>query len=442
MIGRVPVRLVLPALAAVLTAAVWFVPEPEPPVVDGGSSEVSVRQTTWACPVGSGWTVAAGQVVAGSEAVARAIPEEAAVDPVWSDADRWRTAKPGGQALLLEQAGEGSGSVGYTSGVRSGDAVLGSCPSIVDEAWFVGLGDGDRSDATITLINLGENRAVADLTWWGANGPIESLDTSGLVVEPGERRQVEVEAVAAGEGAVAVNVSRRRGALTAVALDAGGAGADLLAPTSSMTTTQTLTGLPPGDQTRLAVVNPGTSTAHVTVDVLGPRGPFAAEGLDDLTIEPESTRVVTVPASVDLKGAGLAITSDLPVAASATVSTDGDIARVAPASEIGGQAVVPVRLAGRDLRLTLTAGEATAEITVEAFTATMESLGESTVTVESGSTITVPKPTERQAAYLVLTATTDAPFTAGLWQADDGRIASAAVRPAPVSVIAPGVSVR
>ena len=31
---------------------------------------------------------------------------------------------------------------------------------------------------------------------------------------------------------------------------------------------------------------------------------------------------------------------------------------------------------------------------------------------------------------------------AGLWQVDGDRVAATAVRPAPVSVIAPGVSVR
>ena len=260
---RLPVRFVLPVIALLLVGAVWFVPEPDPPVVAGGSQSVEVRQTVWACPVQSGWTVAAGQVAPGTEAVARPIPPEAAADPVWAQADRWRTAEPGGDALVLEQSGEGSGSVGYVAGRLKGDPVLGACPPVVDEAWFAGLGDRGRSDATITLINLGENRAVADLTWWGVNGPIQSLDTSGLVVEAGQRREIAVDEVAAGEGVVAAHVSRRRGALTAVALDAGPGGADLLTPAAGPATEQVLAGLPEGDTTRIALANPGTSTAHV-----------------------------------------------------------------------------------------------------------------------------------------------------------------------------------
>ncbi|MBA4606932.1 hypothetical protein H1W00_00395 [Aeromicrobium sp. Marseille-Q0843] len=440
MTTRFPVRYILPVIALLLVGAVWFVPEPEPPVVAGGSQTVEVRQTVWACPVQSGWTVAAGQVAPGTEAVARPIPKEAAADPVWAQADRWRTAEPGGDALVLEQSGEGSGSVGYVAGTTRGDAVLGSCPPVVDEAWFTGLGDRGRSGATITLVNLGENRAVADLTWWGTNGPIQSLDTSGLVVEAGERREIEVDQVAAGEGAVAAHVSRRRGSLTAMALDAGPGGADLLTPAPGPATEQVLAGLPEGDGTRLALVNPGTSTAHVAVAVRGPEGSFAAQGLEDVAVEPESTRVVAIPGSVDLDRASLAISSDLPVVASATVETDGDVARIAPAPSLAGPAIVPVRLGGTAVRTVLTSKEA-AEVEVEAFSASMESLGTSQVVLQAGASALVPAP-EGRPAYLVLTPKKGQQVMAGAWQADGDRVAATPVRPAPVSVVAPGVSVR
>lgn len=440
MIGRVPVRLLLPVLALALVAAAWFVPEPEPPVVAGGSSAVPVRQTTWACPTAAGWTVAAGQVRAGDEAVARPIPEQAAADPVWADATRWRTATPGGQALVLEQSGEGSGGVGFVAGTRGDAAVLASCPSVIDEAWFVGLGDEGRDDASVTLVNLGESRAVADLTWWGANGPIQSLDTSGLVVEAGERREVSVDEVAAGEGAVAVHVSRRRGALTAIALDAGPGRADLVAPSGGPVRSQVIAGLPAGDTTRIALVNPGTATAHVAVAVRGTEGSFAAQGLEDVAVEPESTRVVTVPAAVDLEGASLSVTSDLPVVASATV-TRGDIARPVSATAIAGPAVVPVRLDGRPVRLTLTTGDDASEVAIESFSATMQSLGTETVTLEPGTSSIAPA-AARGAAYVVVTPAAGSRVMAGMWQAGDDRLTAAPVRPAPVSVVAPGVSVR
>lgn len=440
MIGRFPVRLALPLVAVLLAAAVWFVPEPEPPVVAGGSSAVQVRQTVWACPVDSGWKVAAGQVEPGTEAVARPIPEDAAADPVWARADRWRSAEPGGDALVLEQSGEGSGSVGYVAGTRKDAAVLGSCPSVVDEAWFVGLGDQGRTDATITLINLGENRAVADLTWWGANGPIQSVDTSGLVVEAGEQRRVSVDQVAAGEGAVAAQVSRRRGSLTAVALDADDRVADLMTPATGAATEQVLAGFPRGDDARLSVVNPGRSTAHVTVAVRGPKGSFAARGLENISVEPESTRVVPIPDSVDLDEASLSITSDLPVVASASVSSDDDVARIVPARTISGPAVVPVRMDGRAVRLVLTSKDA-AQVRIESFSASMKSLGDTTVDLETGTSTVVPAPTGKP-AYLVVTPAKGQQVMAGLWQAGDGRLAAAPVRPAPVTVVAPGVSVR
>jgi len=440
MIGRFPVRLLLPVLAIALVAAAWFVPEPAEPVVAGGRSAVPVRQSVWACPVERDWTVAAGQVKPGERAVAAPIPSEAAVDPVWADASRWREARPGGQALVLEQSGEGSGSVGFVAGPRGDAAVLGSCPSVVDDAWFVGLGDQGRNAAIVTLVNVSENRAVADLTWWGPNGPIQSLDTAGLVVEPGERREIEVDAVAAGEGAVAVHVSRRRGALTAIALDAGRGGADLVSPTREAARSQVLTGLPPGS-TRLALVNPSTSTAHVAVAVRGRQGAFAAQGLEDVTVEPESTRVVEIPGSVELDGGSLEVTSDLPVVAAATVTSDDDVASVVPAAAISGPAVAPVRLDDRAVRLTLTAKEAT-EVTIESFSAAMKSLGTQQVGLEPGSSRAVRASREKGAAYVVITPADGATVMAGMWQTGGGALTAAPVRPAPVSVVAPGVSVR
>src|SRR5690606_17919533 len=83
---RAPLRLALPLIAVVMTAAVWFVPEPDPPIVDGGRGAVEVRRTVWACPVESGWVVAAGQVVPGEAARARVVPSDAAVDPLWEQA--------------------------------------------------------------------------------------------------------------------------------------------------------------------------------------------------------------------------------------------------------------------------------------------------------------------------------------------------------------------
>jgi len=325
------------------------------------------------------------------------------------------------------------------AGPRGDAAVLGSCPSVVDDAWFVGLGDQGRTDSVVTLVNLGENRAVADLTWWGANGPIQSLDTSGLVVEPGERREVSVDAVAAGEGAVAVHVSRRRGALTAIALDAAKDRADLVSPTREPARKQVLTGLPDGSA-RLALVNPATSTAHVAVTVRGGSGAFAAEGLEDVTVEPESTRVVDIPAAVDLQGASLEVTSDLPVVASAAVSDD-DVARIVPAAAISGPAVVPTRMEGRAVRLTLTAEEA-AEVTIESFGAGGQALGSEKAALEPGSSRALPVSRDTYAAYAIVTPAEGSTVMAGLWQAGGGTLAAAPLRPAPVSVVAPGVSVR
>lgn len=439
-------RWALPVVAVGLVAVAALAPDPVPGRVDGGSATVPVRQSTWGCPVQAGWTVTAGQVTAGTEAEAGAIPAGSPVADGWADASRWRSAAPAGDALVLHQRGERSGSVGFVTGrgsaAQGGGAVAAQCPAIVDDAWFVGLGDGNRSAGTVTLVNLGSERAVADLRWWGSAGSIESSDTTGIVVEAGQRKVVSVEAVTAGEDAIAVEVSRRRGALTAIATDAGPGGTELVAPAPRPARSQVLVGLPTGAGARLAVVNPGTTTAHVAVEVRGPYGSFAAQGLEDVVVEPQSTRVVAVPTAVELDESALHVTSDVAVVASATVATSADIASVTPAVALTGPAAVPTRLDGRPTRLALTAGDAPATVRVEVFDATMRSLGSSSVDVPTAATTVLPPAAQPDAAYLVVTPADGADVAAGLIWRDDDQIASAAVRPAPVTVVAPGVSVR
>ncbi|HPU12798.1 MAG TPA: DUF5719 family protein [Aeromicrobium sp.] len=446
MTNRVSPRFVLPVLALVLVVVASFVPEPEPATVDGGERAVPVEQASWACPTQQNWTVMAGQVKAGTSAQAVTIPDTAADLAVFSDAASWRSAVPGPQALVLSQEGKSSGPVGYVAGRGTKDQGEGSafsaCPSIIDEAWFVGLADSDRTAAKITLVNLGSERAVADVSWWGELGAIESSDTAGLVVEGGKTKVVEVEAVAAGEAVVAVRVSRRRGALSAIATDAGSGGIEVVAPTSALAKSQVLVGPPTTAGARLAVVNPSTSTAHVKVEVRGPAGSFSAQGLEDIAVPPESVRVVAVPAQVELAQSALSVTSDLPVVASLTVATADDIATVVPASALTGPAAVPTELAGLPVQLVVSAAESAATVEVEDFTAQMESLGTAQVDVAAGSAVLAPKPKMRDSAYRVIRPVGEGKVWVGANWRDKNLIAASVVRPAPLTVIAPGVSVR
>lgn len=444
--SEVSPRWLLPLVAAVMVLAAAFVPEPEPEPVDGGRQTIDVQQTVWACPVQSGWSVTAGQVVGGDEATGRSIGSDATAADVWSDAGRWRTGRPAGDAFVLEQSGAGSGSVGFVSGdasrAQGGGAVLAACPAIADDAWFAGLGGPDRDAATVTLINLGTERAVADVSWWGESGPIESSDTTGLVVEAGQTKVVSVAEVAAGEGVVGLEVSRRRGALTAIATDGGAEGTELVDSVSGPARSQVLLGQPVDSGGRLSILNPGTTTAHVAVEVRGPKGSFAAEGLEDVAVEPESTRTVRIPNSVDIAGSALHVTSDVPVVAVASVSTADDFASLVAAEPISGPAAAPVRASGRPVRVLVGAGDAAATVTVETFTATMKSLGEQQISIEAGSTASVPAPEDQDADHVVLTPADGATVWAGLSTRDDDQIATTALRPAPVTVVAPGVSVR
>ncbi|WP_313410270.1 hypothetical protein, partial [Aeromicrobium sp.] len=96
---------------------------------------------------------------------------------------------------------------------------------------------------------------------------------------------------------------------------------------------------------------------------------------------------------------------------------------------------------GRPVRLTLTTGDDAAEVTIESFSATMQSLGTETVALAPGTSRRAPA-AARGAAYVVVTPADGNAIMAGLWQAGDDKLAAAPLRPAPVTVVAPGVSVR
>ena len=436
---------VFPVIAVALVVLASLAPDDDAPPRRGPGT-VAVSQSTYACPAGSVITVASGQVEPGTAGTASALPDRSPVDEL-SGATTWRTSVVDGPGVLVDQRGSGSGAVGYFAGTapRSGGGglVVGACSGVVDDAWLLGLGSGGGHFSTVILTNLSSSPAAVDLTLWGPEGRIDAVNAEGIVIEPYSVQRIRLDTLAAGEPDVAVHVHRRRGSVAAVVNDsstAAGKGTEPISASVSPRREQVVGGLVPGTGGRtLLVLNPGSSTARVDVEVIGPKSTFTPAGLEQVTIPAGTLRAVTVPATAGSEAQALRLTSDQPVTASVRMApTATDYAYAESAATLTGPAVVPVDLGqpGVGSQLVLTAPGQDASVVVQAFDAAMAPLTSTTISVPAGTTTTTPVKVAG-AAYLVLTPTGDVVATATYSVGD--RLSSLVVTDAPVSVAAPQV---
>ncbi len=389
----------LPALAALLVLLAALVGTSDDP--GEAPRAVPVQETRYACAGGPG--LVTGQVEAGRSASARLSPggDEVAdvVDPArWVRSDLARALGRGDRSLVVTQRGEGSGGVGFVTGVlgaaRGDGLVVGRCPGVVDDAWYAGLGSAQRHLGVLVLTNLSQTPAVLDVTLWSPEGPVDAVGGEGLVVEAGSTRTVRLSDLAAGEDVLGVHVARRRGAVAVAALD-------------------TSTGSAQGSE----LVSPMASPSRRVV-LAGLVGGSVGDG-------PAALRVV----------------SDEPVVASASVASDGDLSVLEDVGDWTGGALVPVGGAVGEPDLLLTApGDAGRTVVVEGRGPDLARRDRAEVSVPAGSTVRVDlgRVLDLDGVSSVLVRSDGgvvgtAQYTAG------GRQASLALQAAPVDVLTPRV---
>lgn len=442
---------VLPVAAVAMVATASLVPagsvEPVAP------RAVDVVETSYACPAGSAITLAAGQLRAGQDRSVRAA-KDGTIDPKLTDPSRWSTASVDAPGVIVTETGRASGPSGYFAGRApargGGGLVVGQCSGVIDDAWFLGAGSGDRHFSTLILTNVSSAPAVADILLWGPDGPVDAVDASGVALDPYEVRRVPLADLAAGEPALAVQVLRTRGAMAAVVNDSSTAdlaGTEPIGTTRAPTRDQYVGGIVGGDRGKtLLVLNPGESTARLDVEIVAKKGTFAGTGLQDIKIEPGEYREIEVPASTGKGRQAYHLRSDRPLAASARVNANDVDYAVAEASvPLEGEAIVPIAAGSKIAipELVLTAPGSDATVDVEAFDASMSSLGSSTVRIDGGTTAHA-EAVDPQAdyaddvAYVVVRASGTV-IGASQYEKDDG-VSSLALRAAPVKVSAPAVS--
>ncbi|MDR7086217.1 hypothetical protein J2X11_001056 [Aeromicrobium panaciterrae] len=438
----------IPLVAAGLVIGAYFAPEqsddPRPP------AGVKVTQTTYGCPAGAGITVAAGQVSPGTTGTATVLPGKSTAKDLGGTRS-WRTARVDGRGVLVEQQGRGSGPSGFFGSIapKAGGSGLGvgSCSASVDAAWFLGLGSGVKHFSTVTLTNGTTAPAAVDLDLWGPDGKIDAVGAKGIVIKPHTTRRVQLEDLAAGEPELALRVLRRRGAVSAVVNDFSTAvfgGTEPVTATSAPRRSQVVGGLVSGASGRtLALLNPGTATARVEVDVIGSKSTFKPEGLGAIKVKGESVRLVEVPSTAGGARQALKVTSDVPVAATVRMAPNElDYAYAESVLPLSGPAIVPVSL-GKGVSapdLIVTAPRGTSSVQVFAYDKNMKQLGEFTMSIEGETTkhIDVAKKfTQKGIAYLVVQSKGE--VVGAATYRDGGLVSSLALLSAPIRVLAPQV---
>lgn len=450
--GRPFTLALLPVIAAGLVVAAGLAPAA--PESSEAPRPVPARETTYACTGAP--DVATGQVEAGTGATARALPGgddvDGATDPQgWVRSDLADVLGGDADTLVVTQRGTASGAVGFVFGTLAKDRgeglVVGRCPGVVDDAWYAGLGSGQRHLSDLVLTNLADTPAVVDVSLWSADGPVDAVGGDGLVIGPGDTRTVPLADLAAGEPDLGVHVARRRGAVAVAVLDTStGAsqGSELVSPAPEPARRLVLAGLPAGERGRtLHVLNPSGSTARVAVEVLGSDGAFVPEGLGEVKVGAGRVVSVAVPPSAGSGRVALRLVADTAVVAAASVSPTGDDTSVVEA--VGpwtGPAVVPLAggLGKPEVVLSAPGTDVDRRVVLEARDADLEVVSRAEVTVPAGATVGVDPDDELDldgATSLVVRSTGG---VVGAAQFSDGdRRASLALTAAPTEVLAPRV---
>ncbi|MDO9378603.1 MAG: DUF5719 family protein, partial [Nocardioidaceae bacterium] len=336
-----------------------------------------------------------------------------------------------------------------------GGLAAASCAAAARDRWFVGAGTTAERSGTLVLANPGEGPAVVDVTLLGPDGPVETVDGTGIVVDPGDAVQVPLDDLAAGTADVAVEVVTRRGAVGAALLDAAVSGdaepgTEWVPAAAPPSRSQVLPGGVRGADTRtLTVANPGDSTATVDVEVLGPDGRYAPRGAEQLQVPAQGLATLDLPAAVSARAFGIGLTSTEPVVGGLQSRVGDDVthtastpasraALVAPATVPTGEddATAVVQVSGAD-------DAPAAVVSVRGYDAGGQQVARGRLQVPPGATVRLDagalegRPDD--AVVLVLDPG-DVPVHAALVVTGDDGTSVVPLRPAPALVDAPSVS--
>jgi hypothetical protein len=280
--------------------------------------------------------------------------------------------------------------------------VTGRCAPPAREFWFVGGSGEVGRRGRLVLSNPTAVPAVVDVAVWDESGPVDAPATEDIAIPARSQHLLLLDALDPSAERIGVHVSASQGRVAAALemrendeLDphgvtfvpaAGGPATELVVP-----------GIPGHGQRTLRILAPGEADAIVSVQLLGPDGPFSPVGQDIVTVPAGTVAEVPLAEAAAKAAVAVELESDIPVTASVRVvdtPSDGgpDLAYTAATTALDGPA--PALLApnrdGLKTRLLVTAvGDLPARVGVRTLNADGTVADEQTVDVPGGSTVPV-----------------------------------------------------
>ena len=427
----VPAGAVLVALGAIAAAAQLATPAPAgkahvaapqqvvvtsaaracPPVQGGGSGQVAFIAGSPAPPGSAGTAgTAAGQAQLASLPLAGTqlrIPDPITATqpgllsmlttPATQTASKKASTSPQGWSVTATGTMAQTMEAEETTGAGLASVRCGEPGS---DLWFVGPGQqGGVAQIQLDLMNVDALPASVDVNIITDAGQVQASGDTGITVPPHQTVTEALSSVAGNAAVVAIEVRTSIGRVAADVLESrhgAGAAVSWLTSTAPPSTQLVIPGVPPSAGTAgLYLVDPGTTSARISVSAITPQGRHQPLGAQ--TIDMPGDSAYYVPLSPLGGTAALELSSNVPVTAGVLVPGSGLGGFTTATAPISEQAVVAGNTAGATVVLSAPAGQARVRLTEVAETpgATSSQI----VSVQGGHTLTVPATPPRGAKH-------------------------------------------
>lgn len=308
--------------------------------------------------------------------------------------------------------------------------------------WFTGGGAGLDHTSELLLANVDPGPAVVDVTVHGPTGLVDSPNTRGITIAPGEVRRLELIEIAPQTDELAVHVEASGGRVVAGLADelattpAAAPGIEWVPPQAEASRVVRLAPLPrQADSRTLVIANPGGREALVGLEVSGASGAFAPTEAAQVRVPPGAVMTTDLGAAIGRDASAVLLRSPVPITATVRSSLGDDVSYAAPVPVLNGAAAAVLADNARS-DVVLTAGETGAMAAVTAYSARGEELGSKDLKLEPTATLAYNPP--GRASYVVVTPRRGQVF-GGVSMAGDGGVTQIPLRPLPVVLRRPAV---
>ncbi len=365
---RLDVTVVLAVLLPVVVLALALLvrpPTPTPAALPPATDDLT--RATLVCPGGGTASLVGTAGDATGEVAARVGQEQRSLRLAPQAVTRVAGERP------VVVVGDGDLAPGLVGSVLGRDAAT-TCRAPRSDQWFTGVGAGARHLSTLELVNPDAGPALVDVLVYGRSGLVEVPALRGLAVAGNGRARVDLATVVPRRDDLALRVTTARGRVGASVLDrydqlgAGASSSEWLPSQPAPLTDNELLGLPEGQgQRTLVLANPGDDETRATLQVVTDTSVFTPEGIDDVTLAPQSVTRVSLSKVLGkdaLRDAiGLRVSTTAPVTASLRTFLSGDLSQSVAAEPVSTPTTVLVPEGGGRLLLSGATGAGTVEVT-------------------------------------------------------------------------------